>query len=89
MIFGSNLSTWNSFYQEVSIFDSTLDVEGSWIAGHRGSFSTWNDPLGEPPEPPDIQIDSVKLQGVEVSQLLSPDFFQELEELTLEKLQEN
>ena len=45
MIFGSNLSTWNSFYQEVSIFDSKLDVEGSWIAGHRGSFSTWNDPL--------------------------------------------
>ncbi|MBW2998422.1 hypothetical protein KY321_02685 [Candidatus Woesearchaeota archaeon] len=69
-----------------------LLCEGSWERGHNGYVSTFNDPLGEPPEPSEIEIEeiSIKLDFdiIPIDEIIHPQYKSELELLCLEQLHE-
>lgn len=86
------MSNYKPFCIRVNFNNYELLVEGSWQEGHDGYVSTINDVLGEPPEPPEIELEDISIEldfdVIPIGDLLHPEYIQELEDLCLEQLQE-
>jgi hypothetical protein len=82
------MNNWIDFSEGIMFCDKLIIVKGSWLEGDSGSYSTWNDPLGNPPEPPDIEIESVSYNDVDVTDFLCYEFLEDIKNKTLEELQE-
>jgi hypothetical protein len=55
-------------------------LDGNYYKGFHGSYE-------DPPEPPEFDITKVMIEGLDVTETIS-SFFEELEQLAIEKLQE-
>ncbi len=83
------MNRWMKFTTEIQYLNETISVSGSWMEGHSGRFSTFNDPLGEPPEPSDIEIDVILFKDVDIMEFIHSEYMSEIEDKTLEVLQEH
>lgn len=84
----SVMKGWIDFIEEISFNGKSITVVGSWSEGSSGSYSTWNDPLGDPPEPPDIEIESISYKDIDITDFISNMYIEDIEDLALCKLQE-
>ena len=87
------MSYEDAFHVVVNFKGVELHCEGSWERGHNGVISTFNDPLGEPPEPSEIDLEETYIvidnfDTVYVDELIHPEYKSELEQLCLEQLHE-
>ena len=81
-------SKFNSFNTTI-VFGESLDnveVIGSYWRGHSGYYSTHNNPMGEPPEPSEIEIDEIIFEGVNIISFINHKDLENIEEEILEKL---
>ena len=86
------MSYEDAFSVTVNFKGFDLLCEGSWERGHNGVISTFKDPLGEPPEPSEIEIEEISLKLdfdiIPIDEIIHPEYISELEDLCLEQLHE-
>ena len=86
------MSYEDTFSVTVNFKGFDLLCEGSWERGHNGVISTFKDPLGEPPEPSEIEIEEISLKLdfdiIPIDEIIHPEYISELEDLCLEQLHE-
>jgi len=78
------MTTTKTIYLEIEV-----EIEGSYSAGRPGTFYRSNGDPGDPPEPAEFEIHSVKWQGVDISPMLDKENFDwfALEEEILEDIE--
>ncbi len=80
-------SKWQSFSVDLVFNGVKLVVSGTWYQGHNGIYSTYNDPLGEPPDPTEIEIETINLEDIDVFDLIHYEYLQEIETEVIQLLE--
>ena len=80
------MSIWKVFNITVNFKGEEIQVRGRWYEGHGGYVSTFNNVLGEPPEPSEVEFEEIEFEGVDIFPFLCEDFLDELEEIVLQEI---
>lgn len=72
-------SKWQSFEVDLIFNGVKLVVSGTWYKGHNGIYSTFNDPLGEPPDPSEVEIETILVDESDVLDLIHYEYLQDIE----------
>ena len=80
-------NNWVDFSKEITFGEDydKVEVVGKYCRGHNGIISTYNDPLGEPPEPSEVEIEEILFKEVNIMPFIH---YKDLEDIENEVISE-